>query len=641
VARRVLFPIAVAALLAPAAAAQIAPKQDPVQWSLELSAQKVPPGGRVLGRLKATIEPGWHLYSPTTPPGGPQPTRIALEANEALSASRLYQPKPTRKFDPNFQIGSETFDNEVVFLIEIEIAAAAGPGTILLETRQRYQACTDKICLRLVTKRTTGKLLVNRGAVSPVAAIPTGYLEVKAPPRRETTASPAPSSRFGGGSQSLGRFLLVAFGFGLASIVTPCVFPMIPITVSFFLGQRQASRRQVLFQAGLFCLGIVVLFSGLGLLLTAALGPFAVVQLSANPWVNGFIALMFLAFGLSLLGAFEITLPSRLLTGLDQASRRGGILGTLLMGLTFSLTSFACVGPIVGTLLAASVQGEWLEPVLGMASFSTGLALPFFLLALFPGFLQRLPRSGGWMSRVKVVLGFIVLAAMLKYLSNVDHVVGLDLLTRERFLAAWVILFAMPGLYLLGLLRLEGIRADETLGVGRALAGSLFLSFSLSLLPGMFGGPLGELDAYVPTPTSSGAGQATGKDGLVWLKDQYEEALAQAGRESKLVFVNFTGYACTNCRWMKTNMFPRPPIAAALRGFVLVELYTDGTDEASRGNQQLQESKFATVAIPHYVIIDSGRNVIASFVGLTRNTEEFLAFLKAGRAPAAAGAAGL
>jgi len=432
----------------------------------------------------------------------------------------------------------------------------------------------------------------------------------------------------------------VAFGFGLASIFTPCVFPMIPITMSYFLNREAGGRADGVRQAVVFCLGIVVLFSGIGLAITAILGPFGVVQLGSNPWVNGFIAALFIAFGLSLLGAFEITIPSTILTRLNQSSGRGGFAGTLLMGLTFSLASFACVGPFVGTLLAASVTGGGARPLAGMVTFATGLALPFFLLALFPSYLKRLPRSGGWMARVKVVMGFVILAASLKYLSSLDQVLRWNLLTRERFLAAWIVLFAMAGLYLLGFLRLEGINADDRMGLGRLLIGMAFLVFAISLLPGMFGGQLGELDAYVPASaggTAIGGGVGASQPTLAWMKDQYREALDRARRERKLVFIDFTGYACANCHWMRANMFTRPEIAAALPGFVLLELYTDGTDAVSEANQKLQLAKFNTVAIPFYAILDPDEKVVATFAGLTKDPAEFLAFLK--KAPAGAPAA--
>jgi thiol:disulfide interchange protein DsbD len=397
--------------------------------------------------------------------------------------------------------------------------------------------------------------------------------------------------------------------------------------MSYFLNKPSGGRASGLTDAAIFCLGIVALFSVLGLGATALLGPFGVVLIGSNVWVNTFISAVFLVFGLSLLGAFELTIPSSVLTRLDGASQRGGFGGTLLMGLTFSLTSFACVGPFVGPLLAASVTGGKLRPVLGMAMFSSGLALPFFLLAAFPAYLKRLPKSGAWMSRVKVVMGFVILATMLKYVSAVDQVMQWGFLTRERFLAAWVVLFALPGLYLLGFLRLEGVRREDALGAPRLLTGAAFLIFAVSLVPGMFGGGLGDLDAYVPLAAKSAASPG-GEAGLVWMRNQYGEALARAKREGKLVFVNFTGYACTNCHWMKANMFPRPEIAEALKEFVLVELYTDGADEASRMNQELEEKKFATVAIPFYAILDAEEKVIATFPGLTKKPPEFLAFLR-------------
>ena len=227
--------------------------------------------------------------------------------------------------------------------------------------------------------------------------------------------------------------------------------------------------------------------------------------------------------------------------------------------------------------------------------------------------------------RVKVVLGFVVLAASIKYLSNIDQVLQTNLLSREVFLAVWVVLFTLPGLYLLGFLRLEGVKPDEPLGVGRMLIGALFLMFALGLVPGMFGAKLGELDAYVP------AGQArAGEASLPWMKNQYREALARARAENKLVFVNFTGYACTNCHWMKANLFPRPEINALLKEFVLVDLFTDGSDAVSEENQRLEEKKFGTVAIPFYAILDPDEKIVATFPGLTKKAEEFVSFLKSG-----------
>jgi thiol:disulfide interchange protein len=383
-----------------------------------------------------------------------------------------------------------------------------------------------------------------------------------------------------------------------------------------------------------FCIGIVVLFTGLGFLVTALTGPFGVVQLGSSPWVNGFIALVFFIFGLSLLGAFELRLPSGLLTRLDSASQGGGYAGSLLMGLTFALTSFACIGPIVGPLLVASVQDKGAQPILGMGAFASGLALPFFFLALFPAYLKKLPRSGGWLVRVKVVLGFIVLAAMLKYLSNIDQVFQTHILTRERFLAAWIVLFAMAGLYLLGLLKLEGNRKDEPIGVGRSLTAAAFLIFAISLSPGLLSARLGEIEAYIPEASENlfpGAPTASPQPAN-YFKNDLDGALAAARSQGKPVLINFTGYACTNCHWMKANMFTRPEIQAALKNIILVDLYTDGTDAVSEKNADMEDKRFNTASIPFYALIDADQNTIATFPQLTRNPKEFLAFLNTRRA---------
>src|SRR5579883_3239296 len=601
-----------------------AQKLDPVHWTLTSDTAKARPGSSVTLKLTATLDDGWHLYSLTTPKGGPIPTTAGLADNPSIASFKLYQPKPERKFDPNFNLDTETFLKQADFWIVADLKKDAPAGPLEVTAQVRYQACDDKQCLPPKKKTAAFTLNVDASAPAPAAFTkPADYTEIGKEPAATSSAPAAPAAPKT--EDSLGTFLLTAFGFGLATIFTPCVFPMIPITVSFFLNQKGG-----IVQALVFCLGIIFLFCALGFGVAAAVGPFGVVQLGSNPWVNGFIAIVFVVFGLSLLGAFEITLPSSLLTKLDAASRRGGYFGTLLMGLTFSLTSFACVGPFLGTILAASVQGKSSQPVLGMASFATGLASPFFFLAAFPSYLKKLPRSGGWLARVKVVMGFAVLAFMLKYASNVDQVLQTNWITRERFLAAWFVLFTMAGLYLLGLLRLEGVEPGDHLGIGRLLTACAILIFAFSLLPGMFGSPLGELDAFVPVATS-GPGRTSAEAAQPWMKNQYKEALDQARQQNKLVLVSFTGYACTNCHWMKANMWPRPEIAEEMKNLVLVELYTDGTDKASEENQKLEDEKFQTVAIPYYAILDPDGKVLATLPGRSTNPQEVLAFVKAGK----------
>jgi thiol:disulfide interchange protein DsbD len=598
--------------------------QDRVAWSVR-AEQPAAPGGIAALRASARIEPGWHLYSASSPAG--IPTTFRVQPGDSL---RVFQPPPKKAFDKNLNEESETYVGEVAFILDVGLPAATPPGPAELAVSVRYEVCNDSQC---VPGRWSGAAAIAVDPAQPVVTFAQSlvdYSEAK-PPK---AASASPTDLPAQASQGWAMFLLVAFGFGLASIFTPCVFPMIPITLSYFLNRPSGGRRDGLMQAVVFCLGIVVLFSGLGLLATALLGPFGVVQLGANRWVNGFIAGLFIAFGLSLLGAFEITIPSSILTRLNAASGSGGFAGALLMGLTFSLASFACVGPFVGTLLAASVSGGGARPFIGMVTFAAGLALPFFFLALFPSYLKRMPKAGGWMVRIKVVMGFVILAASLKFLSAVDQVMQWGFLTRERFLAAWIVLFAMAGLYLLGFLRLDGVKADEPVKLGRLLTGIAFLVFAVSLLPGMFGGRLGELDAYVPGASAPGG---TSSNTLAWIQNDYRAALDRARREGKLVFVSFTGYACTNCHWMKANMFSRPEIAAALGNFVLVELYTDGTDAASESNSQLELTKFQTAAIPFYAIFDPDEKVIATSAGVTRDPQTYLAFLEKGATvPAAA-----
>jgi thiol:disulfide interchange protein len=608
--------------------------EDPVQWTLIFDSKAAAPASHLLARLTGTIQPHWHVYSMTTPPGGPNPTTSSIADNPAVAGFKIYQSKPVRKLDPSFGIDTETFSEQYVLLFDIELKkdAAAGPADIAANVR--YQSCNDTICLPPKKKSATASIILDPAAQAAAIVIPPGYTlvptsvpGVASPSSVQATTQTAPTPPSSPAPGELG-FLLLAFGAGLAAIFTPCVFPMIPFTVSYFLNRQTGGKRDGILQAVVFCLGIVILFTALGALMKAVAGPFGIVQLGNSAWVNGFIALVFVVFGLSLLGAYELTLPSGLLTKLNQASESGGYLGTLLMGLTFTLTSFACVGPFVGPLLAASVQSS--QPIVGMAAFATGLASPFFVLALFPSFLQKMPKSGGWLMRVKVVAGFVVLAIAMKYLSSADQVLQTDLISREMFLASWVVLFALPGLYLLGLLRLEGIKPDDRLGVGRVLAAALFLTFSISLLPGLFGASLGNVEAFIPVQGKGvallgGAGEPAAP---VWMKNQYKEALAKARAENRLVFINFTGYACTNCHWMKANMFPRPEIAGLLKDFVLVDLYTDGTDADSEQNQQLEEKRFHTVAEPYYAIVDPDERTIATFPGLTHKPAEFVTFLK-------------
>jgi thiol:disulfide interchange protein DsbD len=604
-----------------ALASAFAQGQQHAAWTLQPDAAAAPPGSAVRIRAGAQIDSGWHLYSASSAAGIPATFQVSPG-----TLARVLQTAPKRVFDSTLNAEAEFYESDEVFLLDVKLPDGGSAGPATLSVNVRYQTCNDTTCVP-GNWTSTAAIIIDPAAAASTLAIPAGYTEARAP--RASASEPS-------ASQGWGAFLLVAFGLGLACIFTPCVFPMIPITMSYFLNRQSGGKRDGVMQAVVFCLGIVVLFSALGLLATLLLGPVGVKQLGSSPWVNGFITLLFMAFGLSLLGAFEITVPSAILTRLHQSSGKGGFAGTLLMGLTFSLSSFACVGPFVGSLLAASVTQGRARPTFGMVAFAAGLALPFFFLALFPSYLKRLPRSGGWLARVKVVMGFVILAASLVYLAKLDQVLQWSFLTRGRFLAAWIVLFAMAGLYLLGFLRLEGVKHDENMGLGRLLSGMLLLIFAVSLWPGMAGDKLGWIDAFVPMRAAESAAPS---DGLVWMKDRYGEALDRARRENKLVFIDFTGYACTNCHWMRANMLARPEIAAVLRNFVLLELYTDGADAASQANAKLQLEKFNTVAEPYYVILDPNENTVAKFEGLTHDPAQFLAFLNQAQVTAVASSA--
>lgn len=614
------------------------PKFDPVQWSLEWQPQTAAPGDRVVGRLTATIESGWRLYAPTTPKPA-IPTKLDLTESPIVEDWKFYQPAPLQKFDPNFQAESQIYEQEAVFLVEVNLQPAAPLALEELQAKVRYAVCNETLCLPPVRKTALAALTIAQQAASAAPAIPGGYSEAPsatvAPPRPAKKSEPVRAGAVSSPSQEgFFQFAGLAFGFGLLAIFTPCVFPMIPITMSYFVSTQTGSRQASLVQAITFCLGVIVLFTGMGAAVSAVLGPFGVSQLGTNVWVNLFIAVIFTVFAASLLGAFEITVPSSAMTSLNKFSTRGGILGTLVMGLVFALASFACTGPFLGVLLAGSLQGDLTWPIFGMLMFSTGLALPFFFLALFPSYLARLPKSGGWLARTKITMAFLILAASLKYLSNVDQMYQWWVLTRERFLAVWVVLFALAGFYLLGRLRIgEASAENESVGLGRLTAGGLFLVVALSLVPGMFGGRLGELDAYVPPPEYSGlpsfassAGSGSGEESR-WLKDDYQQALALARQSGKPILLSFTGYSCSNCHWMKANMFTKPEIAGVLDGLVLLELYTDGVDQASETNQQMQLDRFGTVAIPFYAIILPDETIVAEFAGRTRDIEQFRTFL--------------
>ena len=458
-----------------------------------------------------------------------------------------------------------------------------------------------------------------------------------------------------------GAFFWLAISAGAFALITPCVFPMIPITASYFAKHGGGGRRAALKNALLFGGGIIGTFTLVGLATSVLVGAAGMSRFAASPWVNLAIAAMFVAFALNFFGLYEIRIPSGILTRLDGASRdraSTGAVGSVLMGATFAVTTFTCTAPFVGTLLVLASQGQWQQPVVGLLLFSTTFAVPFFFLALAPTVLAKLPRSGGWLKSVKIVIGLIELGAALKFVSNADLVMGWGIFSRQVVLASWAIICGVIALYLLGRhLPLGSARTAASGAVTPAPAGATparasilswlphpvaatlavgFTAFGTWLGLGLDGRPLGEVEPFLPprfedTPAGALAMAERGEehDGFRWYTNDLEGALAAAREGGNRVFIDFTGYTCTNCRWMESNMFTVPEVAEQLERFVLARLFTDGEGEVYEDQMDYQRETFGTIALPLYAVLDGEGNTISTFLGLTRDREEFLEFLKA------------
>lgn len=606
--------------------------QEPASFSVEVVPQTIRVGETATVWIDVTLTDDWHIYSATTPEGGPYPTEFAITGNGFQKVGAVIQPPPIKEHDPNFDMQVEYYNKAVRFGVRAKVLENMQPGQATLAGEVVYMLCNATACLPPTVYTFEIPVQIESGEpraeyVFAAPATPGG----EAVSEFDGTGSVADVDR--ALSQGLGAFLYLSFTMGLLALLTPCVFPMIPITVSFFTKQESQSRGESIAKSLAYCGGIIFTFTGLGLVLAMTLGASGAAQFAANPWINLLITAIFVAFALALFGLFEIQLPYGLLNRLNQV--QGGSYGAiLLMGFTFSLTSFTCTAPFVGTLLVLTSQGTWMWPVLGMLMFSAAFALPFFFLSLFPQALAALPQSGGWLNSVKVVMGFLELAAAMKFLSNVDLVWQWGIISREVFIAVWVALFALCGFYLLGKIRLPHDSPLETIGPLRLLASVGVLSFSLYITTGLFGAPLGELDAFLPPYGSHGeiAKIRSGEPELSW-QDDYETALAEAQKTGKPIFIDFTGYACTNCRWMEANIFPEPEVHGLLKKYVRVQLYTDGREPVHQHNRDFQESRFGTVALPLYVVISPDDETIAAFPGMTRDKDMFVKFLKKGFAP--------
>lgn len=425
-------------------------------------------------------------------------------------------------------------------------------------------------------------------------------------------------------------FLWLAASTGLLSLLTPCVFPMIPVTIAYFSTPNH-DRSHGLRRALLFALGIIATFTILGLALAALFGAAGLNRFASDPWVNLVLAALFLMFAANLFGWYDIGAPWRVANAADRAAREavpGSSLGALVMGATFTLTSVTCTAPFVGTLLVLASQGSWVMPVAGMLVYSSAFALPFFLLAAAPGLVSHLPRAGEWMRTLRVLIGLLEVGAAIKFVSNADLVLRWGIFTRDVVLIGWAAL-AVAGAVYLGR-NLPGQARRRELRPLALAPITIALLVAAWLASGVRGRTLPQVEAFLP-PAVPGA-LAASSDAPVWLLNDYAGAQAAARTSGKLVFVDFTGYTCTNCRWMEANIFGRPDVSTELGQFVLSRLYTDGEGDLYERQQAFQEKTFGTVALPLYAVLDADGKVRATFSGLTRNPAEFIAFLRRARA---------
>ncbi|MDE2957990.1 MAG: thioredoxin family protein [Bacteroidota bacterium] len=597
-----------------------------VSWNV--SAESFASRARMVfaGTLPAEI-PGdgpWRMYALGSPP----PSR-AVEVEFVELPAGLALP------DSLQQLGARSaydrfFDTTVVYfeqrgLIWADFDAPPGLAGDSVRGRIGYMICNDRICLP-PTEAAFAEVFRPAAAAWPDRPEFTGppATPLRGAQQAEPVATP-------GDRGDLWAFLLLAIGAGFGAFLMPCIYPMIPITVSYFAHNVRASAIRM---ALVYGLAIVGTFTGLGTLLSLLVSGAGAQSVAANPWVNLFIALAFTAFAFSLLGFFELRLPSGLVNWFGrQGQETGTYVGVLFMGLTLTLVSFSCTVPFVGLLLPSIAAGEWFYGIVGMATFSTTFALPFVAFACFPKALNMLPGSGGWMRVAAVVFGFVELAAALKFLSNADLVWGLGLISRPLAIALWIVIAALAGFYLIGHLRLEADPAAARVSAGRLVLAVCFFGAALYMVPGLFGGRLGRLDAYLPPRSEEAVAWEMGASGVRhhWFTDDVAAAYAEAIALDRPVMIDFTGYTCTNCREMEVNVFERGEVSRSLASdFVLLRLYTDGPKD--REFQRFQLNLAGTLALPTYAIMDPFRpDVPLIQLSGVVSSERFAEFLDEGR----------
>ena len=623
--------------------------QNPVRWTLVHAGPPAVPGQTFTATVNATIDDGWKVYALTQPAGGPFPVAISLPRQPVFSIGGAADgPLPHTAFDPNFNLETQYHESSADFRVPVRVASDAIGGTHRLRVTVSFQTCNDRLCLpprdevleaavRIsaapgathTARANAGTGATTTGDGTPSPAVATAPAPTPAAP--STPRAPVRDVAAASRASTIGTLIGLAALMGALSLLTPCVFPMVPITVSYFTARAGRGRRDAVRQALVYGLGIVLTFTAVGFAIAVLVGASGLNQFAANPWLNLGITALFVAFALSLFGVWELAVPARVLTAAARADHgRGRFAGTLLMGLAFTLTSFTCTAPFLGTLLVLAAHGDWLWPFAGMLAFSLVFAVPFVALAMAPQFLASLPRSGPWLTAIKTSMGLLEMAAALKFLSNADLVWGWGVFTREVVLVAWIAIAFVLAIYLAGWLRLGRSPRLQRPGLVRlaAMAAAVLLGIWLGL--GVAGRRLGELEAFLP-PADAALVRPDGE--LPWIVNDYDTARAMAARQGRPLLIDFTGYTCTNCRWMEANMFTRPDVVSELARFVRVRLYTDGRGEPYATHMRMEQEMFGTVALPYYAVIAPDGTPLLAFGGLTRNADEFIAFLREGMKP--------
>ncbi|MBF4485118.1 thioredoxin family protein [Flavobacterium sp. CSZ] len=657
---------------------------EPVKWTSKIEKKS---GNNAVLIFDGTIEKDWHMYSQFTPEGGPLALEIAFKNQKGnyTLVGKAKEGKTRTAFNDVFGVNETFFEGKAHIEQEITII---NPNLKTVDVEFDFQVCKE-VCINSNKKFSIAiPSTFKMDAVASVAEVKKDETKVEglavdtvkptiepqktetakvavddASSAKEDVPGPAPA-------RSLWSIFFIAFISGFAALLTPCVFPMIPMTVSFFTKQSK-SRAKGIRNAIFYGLSIIAIYVILGLIVTKIFGADALNALSTDVWFNLIFFIILIIFATSFLGAFEIMLPNSWGNKVDQQADRGGIIGILFMALALAIVSFSCTGPIVGTLLVEAASNGGIAPVVGMLGFSLALALPFMLFAMFPGWLNSLPKSGGWLNTVKVVLGFLELALAFKFLSNADLVLQLHLLEREVFIAIWIAIFAALTLYLFGKITLPHDSPLQHISVGRLYLGLLTLVFTVYLIPGLWGAPLKLISAFPPPPQYSespfgvgGSGNSGGTaesikglpDGAelgphgIMVFHDYEDGLAYAKSINKPIMLDFTGYACVNCRKMENNVWSEPTILPILKNdVVLISLYVDDKRELPKEEQfvttsgdkiitvgdkwtDFMISKYKTNTQPLYIITDlEGKNLNTSKPTISYvNADEYLHWLKEG-----------